>query len=995
MKILWTTIVSFIILSIIFYSQTRAKGENKIIVLKGKAGVEAIFEMQDSFGRWIAYRNVESGKSLDIIGPNFYLQTLDNKRATITKLNSTNVFSDSTEVVIKAKILSIPLFVRQTYSFCKDGRTLRIKTSLRSLDKPVLIKRVGLLSIAVPGENFRLTGPDYVSFPIFGQEIFAGVEHPSVECQINNNTLSLSQSLYITVSDEWVDLPPAVFGSASDEDFIINGEDGLRRAFIRYLDGVRVKPSDMHVNYNDWWTAPQPSSEAFVLANIDILRKNLFDKTGFFFDSYTIDEGWADSHSVWEINRKNFPGEFKNISNSLESVGSQTGLWLSPSSLYPASLDNKWLKSNEYETTRNERLGFNACISIGGRYQTEFKKKLLKYTREANLGHIKFDGFVPSCNDSTHNHHTGAESYLPMAEGLMDVFGELRKINPSIALEPTCFGYQASPWWLMHVPFLIGPFGDDSPKGSVPAPDWIESMTTARDIRNLEGRNAFLMPSSALQTFDIVVQSPGAFQNHAVMAIGRGRWFISSYINPAFMDPVEWQFFADLIKWARDNRKSLQEPIPIGGNPKLRQAYGYAFRDNKKEFYCLRNPWMKETYIDIPRSPMNTSPREVRSIYPRREKIAKIKEGKSIPKIHLGPYETKFIKIVSLKVQKTPEMENNFKKPEVSITWNPTQPVSVTSTILNDEPRAYGPDWTCPEGDTKEIRMLKLEGNMEVKGAIQTKFSVLCEGLSIKSAFPQIELTIDGMKYPIEISRSVGAFSAGGYTNEDWGWYTASFPEGKHHVKLKIRAFTNSANFSVFLQGTSAAQEFLPPFESGISFPLYQPEIINWSHVIISPSTSEIDFSKRKPIHRKIEYIKGIYLDKMKWIDATAGWREVQLNHSIKGQTMTMGGRMFHRGIGTHAYSRIVYKRPEGHDMFAATIGCDQKALVGSLVFVVEGDGRELFRSPVFRVDTKPLKIQVPIGGTREIALIVEDGGDRINADHANWANARFLKTID
>jgi len=28
-----------------------------------------------------------------------------------------------------------------------------------------------------------------------------------------------------------------------------------------------------------------------------------------------------------------------------------------------------------------------------------------------------------------------------------------------------------------------------------------------------------------------------------------------------------------------------------------------------------------------------------------------------------------------------------------------------------------------------------------------------------------------------------------------------------------------------------------------------------------------------------------------------------------------------------------------------------------------------------------------------EIALIVEDGGDRINADHGNWANARFLKT--
>ena len=130
LKFLRTTIVSFIIMSILFCSQTRAQGENKIVVLKGKAGVEAIFEVQDSFGRWIAYRDVESGKSHDIRGPIFYLQTLDSKRTTIAEQNSTKVFSDSTEVVIKANILSLPLIVRQTYTFCKDGRTLRIKNTL-------------------------------------------------------------------------------------------------------------------------------------------------------------------------------------------------------------------------------------------------------------------------------------------------------------------------------------------------------------------------------------------------------------------------------------------------------------------------------------------------------------------------------------------------------------------------------------------------------------------------------------------------------------------------------------------------------------------------------------------------------------------------------------------------------------------------------------------------------------------------------------------------
>ena len=107
---------------------------------------------------------------------------------------------------------------------------------------------------------------------------------------------------------------------------------------------------------------------------------------------------------------------------------------------------------------------------------------------------------------------------------------------------------------------------------------------------------------------------------------------------------------------------------------------------------------------------------------------------------------------------------------------------------------------------------------------------------------------------------------------------------------------------------------------------------------------------------------------------------------------MTLGGRIFHRGIGTHARSRIVYERPEDYETFAATIGCDQKALAGSIVFVVEGDGKELFRSPVLRATSDPMNIRVPIGGFKELALILENGGDRINADLGNWANSRFLK---
>ncbi len=493
----------------------RAQENSELVVLKGNGEVEAIFEVSGGSCKWIAYQEVDSGKRWKISGPYFNLLTFEGKYFDLNDNGKVRITRDSTEIRIETEILSPSLTVRQIYSFGKDDRTLRIQTSLRSRGDSLSIKKIGLLEIVVSGEKLHLTGPNYVSFPIFGERVFAGLEHPSALCQVQDDTLSISQPLNKIINEDWVDLPAAVFGSASDRDFLRAGEEALRQSFIRYLETIRIIPDDMHIHYNDWWTAPQPSSEAFVLSNINTLKKDLFENTGFFFDSYALDEGWADRHSVWEINKNDFPNGFKNIRERLDLLGSRPGLWISPSSLYPHSLDNQWLSAHGYEVTPHKTKGLNACLARGGKYQVSFKRIIQKHVRDGNLAHVKFDGFVPSCDVPTHGHPAGLESYLPIAEGLKEVFDSLREIDPNIALEPTCFGYQASPWWLMHVPFIIGPFGDDSPKGRSPSPDWIESMTTARDIRNLQGRDAFLMPSSALQCFDIVVQSPGAFQNHA------------------------------------------------------------------------------------------------------------------------------------------------------------------------------------------------------------------------------------------------------------------------------------------------------------------------------------------------------------------------------------------------------------------------------------------------------------------------------------------------
>jgi len=143
---------------------------------------------------------------------------------------------------------------------------------------------------------------------------------------------------------------------------------------------------------------------------------------------------------------------------------------------------------------------------------------------------------------------------------------------------------------------------------------------------------------------------------------------------------------------------------------------------------------------------------------------------------------------------------------------------------------------------------------------------------------------------------------------------------------------------------------------------------------------------------RRLERIDGVFLDSLDWDEAQVGWGQAQRNRSIQEQPMMLGGRVFQRGIGAHAAARIRYTLAEGYRTLAATIGKDQEVSGGSVVFVVEVDGQEVFRSQVFRNDTPPEEITVPIAGARQLTLLVEDAGDGIGADHADWADARLLR---
>ena len=101
----------------------------------------------------------------------------------------------------------------------------------------------------------------------------------------------------------------------------------------------------------------------------------------------------------------------------------------------------------------------------------------------------------------------------------------------------------------------------------------------------------------------------------------------------------------------------------------------------------------------------------------------------------------------------------------------------------------------------------------------------------------------------------------------------------------------------------------------------------------------------------------------------------------------------FNKGLGTQSSSRLVFANSNDFDRLKATAGIDAETKGrGDCQMVVRGDGIELWSKRI-RGSDGPQEIDVNISGMKEVALIVYPGEEFDLGDHANWADAKFLKT--
>ncbi len=135
-----------------------------------------------------------------------------------------------------------------------------------------------------------------------------------------------------------------------------------------------------------------------------------------------------------------------------------------------------------------------------------------------------------------------------------------------------------------------------------------------------------------------------------------------------------------------------------------------------------------------------------------------------------------------------------------------------------------------------------------------------------------------------------------------------------------------------------------------------------------------------------------VLLEELDLARMSSGWGKPLVDKSVTGKTLSVGGRTFDHGVGTHAESTIYVDLDGKAERFRAYVGVDDAAgRRGSIRFMVYGDSKRLFDSGVMKGGQEAKAVDVPLAGVKHLRLMVTSAGDGTDSDHANWAQAEFV----
>ena len=142
-------------------------------------------------------------------------------------------------------------------------------------------------------------------------------------------------------------------------------------------------------------------------------------------------------------------------------------------------------------------------------------------------------------------------------------------------------------------------------------------------------------------------------------------------------------------------------------------------------------------------------------------------------------------------------------------------------------------------------------------------------------------------------------------------------------------------------------------------------------------------------------YAQTVWLDELDLSAMECGWGSPGARLSVEGNPLTIAGRKFDRGVGTHAVSTLLLKLDGKASRFSASVGVDQETgnNKASIEFFVVGDKKILWQSGVMHILDQAQDVDLDVSGIRQLGLLVTGSTDGIDYDHADWCDAKLELT--
>ncbi len=138
-----------------------------------------------------------------------------------------------------------------------------------------------------------------------------------------------------------------------------------------------------------------------------------------------------------------------------------------------------------------------------------------------------------------------------------------------------------------------------------------------------------------------------------------------------------------------------------------------------------------------------------------------------------------------------------------------------------------------------------------------------------------------------------------------------------------------------------------------------------------------------------------VWLDQLDLGAATQGFGTPRSNKSVDGKPLTIAGKIFERGFGSHSESSLTILLEGKAFSFMAQVGIDDevKGQKPAAEFVVYGDKKKLWSSGVMHLGDTARTCSVQLAGVQKVELVVTDGGNGNYYDHVDWVDAKFETT--